>query len=268
MNDNDNKNIMSKANALMVQGRFSEAIPPLLESYKYNPTDTNTLLCLGVSETKVGNFDKAKTWLEKASDLNSKNPACYLYLANIQMQKQEIDNSIENYRKAISLQPDLPIAHLYLASLLMSTKQLEEAEYHYNYVINLQPDNADAYANLAQVLELSNKIKDARKSVDKALKIAPGHIGALLALGKIEKRDKNYSKAENIFKKIVSLSKAPPVTAMASLELGHCLDKLEKYDDAYAATLRSKKTYSDMAKNLPFDKTLYQEKIKRHIYQI
>ena len=253
-----------KANAFMVQGRFSEAVPVLMKLYKFNSSDDDILLRLGVSEIKLGHLEEAQNWLLKACDLKPTNPACYLYLANIQTQNHQAEEAIESYRAAISLQPDLAIAHLNIASLLMELKQLDDAEYHYKYVIKLQPGNADAYANLAQVEELLNKIEEARDSVAKALKIVPNHLAALMALGKIEKREKNYSVAEGLFRKIKTLSSIPSLTAIASFELGHCLDKLGQYDNAYAATLDGKGILIESIKNLPFDKSLYQKKIKQN----
>ena len=63
---------------------------------------------------------------------------------------------------------------------------------YYTKVIELNPENADAYANLAQVYELLNQTENARTTIKKALEIKNNHIGALLALAKLEKREKNY----------------------------------------------------------------------------
>lgn len=251
-----------QANALMVQGRFADAITLLNKLYEKDSSDDDTLLRLGVSELKLNNLDRSEEWLTKASELKSTNPACYMYLAHIKTQKQDIVNAIDNYRTAISLQPDLAVAHLHLASLLMSVKQLEDSEYHYNYVINLQPDNANAYANLAQVQELLNKIDEARNSVSKALSITPGHVAALMVLGKIKKRDGEYLDAEKMFEKVISLSSVPALSASASFELGHCLDKLERYNEAISMTIKGKDLVLNSINNLPFDKKIYQSKIE------
>jgi len=235
-----------------------------MEAVMENHADTDILLGLGIIEAASGSLDVARAWLEKACNLNTDNPRCYLELAGILRQQQDIEGAIENYQMAISLNPGLTVAHMNLAGLLMSSNLMDDAEYHYSYVIEKEPNNANAYANLSQVQEILNKTEEARSSAARALELAPNHAGAFMTLGKLDRRSRNYSKAVENFSRIISTSTDASVKSLAHIELGHVLDKLGQYDAAYSEFTNGKIIWAGITKDFPFDKSYYRERITRN----
>lgn len=180
------------------------------------------------------------------------------------MINKELDAAIENYQMAIGVNPEAGEAHLRLADLLAPRFKLEDAAFHYSYGLRLIPGHADGHAKLARVYEMLGRISEGRESANTALRLQPGHIGALVSLGIIEKRDKNYVEAKNIFRDVLHAATGDSVISVAAIELGHVLDRLGLYDDAYEQFVIGKAACQQLARNMPFDRQAFQKRIVKN----
>lgn len=261
---NNPKNINQEAQFLMSQGKLAEARDMLQKAHQQNPGNAGVLLGLGVVHARGGNFINAEEWLIKAADVAPNNPGIHIHLANTLSRLQKYDEAISHYQIAISINPDIFEAHFFLAGLMLTKKHLKNAEHHYKYAIKLKPDNPDCHANLAQLYELSHRLEDARNTANQALKLKSDHIGALMLIGKLEKREKHYVEAERIFKKILASATDEPLIATVNIELGHVFDKMAQFDTAWDAFSNGKSTWQSIAKNIPFDKQEYQKRIQQN----
>ena len=257
-------NINQEAQFLISQGKLAEARNILLKAQQQNPSDARILLGLGVVSAREGDFINAEKWLTMATDAAPSNANIHIHIANTLNQLQKQDEAISHYQTAISINPDIFEAHFLLAGLLLPRKDLKNAEYHYKYAIKLNSNNPDCYANLAQLYELTHKLKDARDAADKALQLKSNHIGALMLMGKLEKREKHYIEAEKMFKAVLASTTNESLIASVTIELGHVFDKKEDYDTAWDTFSTGKSTWQKIAANIPFDRLEYQNRIQHN----
>ena len=246
--------------------QLHEARETYLKANAMQPNDLDVLIALGIISAKLEDTANTQPWLEQADALarssNRSLPAiAYFYLGGIYRQQNEFDRAIEYFNAAISAHPDFPMAHLLLAGLYMAEKQLENAERHYQQVLRLQPDNVDAFANVAQVYEMLNQSDKAREAITKALALSADHAGALLALAKLEKREKNYAESARVLNRLIQLDQARNITAMATIELAQVLDKQKAFDAAFEAATSGKKMWGAAIGVIPFDRQHYQKRM-------
>lgn len=257
-------NVNQEAQMLIQQGRLSEAKDLLLKAHQNNSHDAMIMLGLGIVSAREGDFINAEKWLSMAIEAAPNNVNIHMHMANTLCQMQKHDEAISHYQTAISINPDIFEAHHFLAGLLLPRKDLENAEYHYKYAINLNSNNPDCHANLAQVYELMHKLDEAREAANMALQLDSDHVGALMLMGKLEKREKHYPEAERIFNTVLASTVNESLIASVNIELGHVLDKMKKYDAAWNAFSKGKKAWQDIAANIPFDRQEYQKLIQQH----
>ncbi len=98
------------------------------------------------------------------------------------------------YKQAIELNPDMPDVHNNLGKLLIAKEQYDEAEKVLLTEIGIKP-NPVAYYNLATVYELKGNISEAKKYINKALEMNLNYADALVDLGILYAREKNFDKA-------------------------------------------------------------------------
>lgn len=256
--------INQKAKFLISQGKLAEAKNLLLKAHQKDFSDAATLLGLGVISAREGDFINAEKWLGMATDAAPNNPNIHIHMANTLSRLQKNDEAISHYQAAISINPDIFEAHFFLAGLLLPKKHLKDAGHHYKYAIKLNPNNPDCHANLAQLYELTHKLGDSRNAAHQALQLKSDHIGALMLMGKLEKREKHYGEAERMFKNVLSSTTDESLIAAVNIELGHVFDRMSQYDVAWDAFSNGKLAWQKIAANISFDRQEYQKRIQKN----
>jgi len=250
-----------KARLLQETGSLEQARACLRNIQALYPDDPDIMCDLGTLCLREGDLYHAEEWLSQACSTAPENPLIHFHFANVLRQSQKFDDAIEHYQMVIAIQPNVFEAHLMLASTLMVQKQLEDAEYHFQYAIDLDPGNADFHGNLAQVYELTHRLEDARSACEKALQLNADHIGALMLLGKINSREKQHAEARRLFERVLSLATDDTLIAMTNIELGHVLDQLGQFDNAYKAFENGKSKWAEITADISFDRHEYQKHI-------
>jgi len=107
--------------------------------------------------------DDAVKILEKAIELDPKNPQLHINLGVaysepqlITHDKENIQRAIKAYRKAIKLDPDSALAHYNLGLLLAFTHKTGEAKKMYERAVQLEPENKGNFSGLLRVIEIRN----------------------------------------------------------------------------------------------------------------
>jgi tetratricopeptide (TPR) repeat protein len=120
---------------------------------------------LGVAYENRGEFDNALKEYGKASD---RLPVAYLYMGNVSLKKNELEEAGRYYRKAIEKEPGNADARNNLAWLYYLKKEnLDEAESLASKAIALDPSKAEIYRDtLDRIRELKAAQKGDRGSGD------------------------------------------------------------------------------------------------------
>jgi len=115
--------------------------------------------------------------------------AAIFYNEAIDVYKQEdVEKSIELFKKALELNPDFYEAQYNLAQILMSLDKNEEALHYLQEIIRLKPGNSETLYNLGKIQYKRGYLSSAYGYLKKIEASAPQYESAKILLDKIEKR--------------------------------------------------------------------------------
>lgn len=103
-----------------------------------------------------GSYTFAKEALERARDLDPKNPLWLLLLAQLEAQSQNIDAAYQNIREAITLKPNYSDAIFFLSQLDIAQGNVQAAIDATRAIISIEPQNPARYYQLG-VLEAAQQ---------------------------------------------------------------------------------------------------------------
>ncbi|MBQ8476180.1 tetratricopeptide repeat protein [bacterium] len=102
--------------------------------------------------------------------------------------QDDIEKSIELFKKAIELNPNFYEAHYNLAQILMSKEQNEEALKNLKEINALRPDDTETLYNIGKIQYKRGYLSDSYKYLNKIPANAPQYDSAKILIEKIEKR--------------------------------------------------------------------------------
>ncbi len=140
-----------------------------------------------------GAYENAQFAFNEAYKRNPANPGIPLLLAQLEINKENLDNARSYIRNSIALKEDYADAYLLLARLEASAKNIPAAIASTEKLAALSPDNAGIYFELG-VLKYSNAdYEGALVALQQALTISPDYANAqyygaltLVKLGRVE----------------------------------------------------------------------------------
>lgn len=211
------------------RGNFKAAIEILVPLLKVDSDDIRTLSLLGEAHLQARQYDKAMEYLERAANLQPKNPVFKERQARVHLALGKTEQALRDLEQAASLtdragQADMTLIMLHLGrkdydralkaiTVLEKklpnnpvTSNLKGLAYHgkgdrqaarkaYEQSLALKADFFPAAANLAK-LDLTEKKPDAaRKRYESVLKVDEKNIQAMLALANLAAAEKNEREA-------------------------------------------------------------------------
>jgi len=102
--------------------------------------------------------------------------------------QDDIEKSIELFKKAIEIKPDFYEAHYNLAQILMSREENDEALKHLKEIIVLKPDDSETLYNIGKLQYKRGYLSDSYNYLKKIDEHAPQYDSAIILINKIEKR--------------------------------------------------------------------------------
>lgn len=118
--------------------------------------DSWTLQELGDLYLKMGEYDDARSCLEKALDKDSASPAPYVSLGVVRSRKEDFRQSAQYFEEArrrnrndLNLWSNL--AEVYLKRNQKDLKQIEKAEAEFRKILKIAPDHIDSRIGLGEV---------------------------------------------------------------------------------------------------------------------
>jgi len=125
--------------------------------------------------------------------------------------------------------PDLPEALYLLGICLINMSKYLDAVTYLARASEIQPENPEYYSMLGIALSSIGSTGLAKKNFKKSLAIDEGNISALLGLGDIYFKEKNYQLAKELYTKTVNLK---PSFVAANMKLALALSNLDSYEEA------------------------------------
>jgi arylsulfatase A-like enzyme/Flp pilus assembly protein TadD len=176
--DPDNFAILTAYGTILVQaGRYDPAVGILERALAILDTDPEPWDSLGIAEWRRGEYQKAKTYYEKALSLD---PTYALAAANLgalyftlygerDRKPENLVRAIEYYQKAVETDPGMNLGYRGLGVALKTAGRLPEAAAAWERAVALDPSDAFSTISLGEAyLDLGDKAK-ARKFLERYL---------------------------------------------------------------------------------------------------
>ncbi len=192
-----------------------------------------------------GRMDEAIAAYQKLVSLNPNLADAWYNLAYLHRCRRHFEPAITAYRMALTCHIARPEeVHLNLAVILSEhLNRVDEAEVELQAALRLNPNFVPALLNLGNLQEDVGQSQQARSSYRKVLEIDP-EIGR--ATGRLAMIDIFEGKAGDAVPVLKAALDAGPPTpddqAEIGFALGHALDALGEYDDAFAALVAANNT--------------------------
>lgn len=121
--------------------------------------------------SKVKNPDISIAKLEKALELDTKNPDIYLNLGEAYMEKNDGSKAISNYKMAQELDPKSPAAKVNLGKLWVRAKNWTEAINYYKEAIQIDSTFAPGFLELGVLYSRANQPQLSKKYFKKYIEL-------------------------------------------------------------------------------------------------
>jgi tetratricopeptide (TPR) repeat protein len=230
----DEKNpvpVAGKGHVKLLQKKTAEGKALLTEAAEMNRKKTaEQWKAIGrayLSDTKF--LLDAISALEKAKALNNGDPEIHLLLGDAYLLQNRGGESVSSYERAASADPKWAKPLFKIAKVYQRSRNNEIVMDYLNRAITVDPEFAPAYKELGETYYLQKKASDAVKAYEKYLSISetPGEAKFQYAFFLI--MDKNYEKANTIFKEVLNSKNASPT---AYKFYAKSLLEQKKYDEA------------------------------------
>lgn len=141
---------------LFEAGRWNEIISVFegmsFKQFEFDPIIWNLA---GMAFLKIGDFEKAQQFCEKAVAIDDKYTVSYSNLGmihikvfNLTTNPDELPKAFQNYKKAIDLDPKLSAAHDGIGLVYLYQQDYDKAIQHLTTALKLQPDINHAHYNI------------------------------------------------------------------------------------------------------------------------
>lgn len=218
---------------------------------------------------KSGNIEKA---IQKGEDLVEKIPKsveAYLTLGRLYTIKKQHKKLIYLYQKALSHNPQSYQLRVNLGLAYLNLHQIEQAEECFEFVLKQDPANDEAMAGLARVAVLKNNPSLAERLYNTALTINPKSLLTLSYLGEFYLKQKEYAKAQGVYKKILKILPDAPWAniGLEEAQYGPLLKTIkdkEGTQDFHAAEALYLKLIAESSQSIKYSIQLGQLYIKTH----
>jgi cellulose synthase operon protein C len=143
---------------MMQEKQYEQGIALLLKVTEHSPALTPAYIDLSIAYERVGDLDRAETSLNKALQLDARNPAAQNQLGMLQRRKNEFAKARASYEGALAQSADFQNAHRNLAILCdVYLGDAQCALEHYEAYSRIVPDDADVAKWIADLRNRGGK---------------------------------------------------------------------------------------------------------------
>jgi tetratricopeptide (TPR) repeat protein len=154
---------------------------------------------------------KAETVIEKWIRDAPSDVKPYLWKLELARKiKAESSVLIEIIQKVLQLDPDSDQAHLELAEIYLQKHQLDEAEREYSTHLKAKPESSAAHLGLGIIAMERGDEEGAIRNLDRAERLDPRDVRPLLERGKLEVRSGRVESALTFIKRAMSIDAGEP----------------------------------------------------------
>ena len=177
----------------------------------------------------------AKLHIDVLLAVEPENPELHYRLATALLRLKEHTAMEREFRTLIARAPDNVELHMKLGEGLRGTGRDDEARAEYDTVLAIEPGNPDALYELAFLEERRHRVEESERLAKQGLALQPNHGFLHLALARVRRRQGRMEEALEMLRQIETANVGDACRVSALYEMGAILDKLKRYDEAFAA---------------------------------
>ncbi len=263
------------------------------------PDQLQLILQQAIRAFQSGNETLAENYLKQILKLKKDEVIALSIMGFIRINQKRNDEAINYLKKASRISPNDPSIRYNLGKILLESGHAQESIIHHQITVDLSPTNPNAWINFGKALYQINKYEKALNCFDNALKnnkeLLEARINRISTLVCLKKTDEalidletlllmnppssmylsiglafdeleNYKKAENIFKKALTLDQN---NQLIYISLGNCYFKQRYYKSAiesydHALSIDGNYHHAFLNKGICFNRLkLFHEAIKQ-----
>ncbi len=151
-------------------------------------------------------YTKALGEFQAAIAADPKFSQAWLYLARVQRDLFQMEDSEKSFRKAIEIDPDYLEARANFGGMLLDNGSVDESIRQLNAAIQRDPKHALSLSLLAQALRMKELYADAIESAQKAIKLNPRNAETHFWLAESLRMSAKYAEGVNEYRQYLQLS--------------------------------------------------------------
>ena len=223
----------------------NKAVEMLKKSKFLNPTNTHVYFLLGIMLFETDKINEAFIEFKQLEDFNPKYRNLSYYLALCYKKEKNYMAVLEYAQRALEESPENPAIYILLAQNYMSLEKERECYNLFQQAENKGVADVELYLAWGITLLNNNKISEAKEKIEKVLELDANNANALYRLGSCYYKEKNYEKAESLFKQAIF---EDPTNTLAISDLGILYYDTTRYEEAIntlfkAISISSQKSY-------------------------
>ncbi|MCW3053950.1 MAG: Tetratricopeptide 2 repeat-containing protein [Chthonomonadales bacterium] len=199
-----------RAEALIEQGKGTEAIPLLKQAIGLDPKSIQTRVLLGRAYITLRQFPNASQSFQAAVDLSPKEPEFLYYLGLAQSNETKFTVARSSFDRALELSPSDVRYRIAVADSYLQEKAYLPARRSLLEALGFAPDSPDVHARLGDLNEQENRHVEALDEYDAALRIDSKSVGALLGRASALSGLKRFPEAEKIVRDMIAANAKSP----------------------------------------------------------
>jgi len=204
---------------------------------------------LGNHILSLGALELARTWFERALDVDREHVIAIFQLGTICRNQGNLTDAIRRYEQGLQLDPRNAAALNNLGTIRESLNDQRKATACFERAVQLQPGFAEAHYNLGNCRRAAGDAEAAQAEYRTAIKLQPQLASAHNNLGSVLQAERRLPEAIECYRRAVMIR---PEYAAAQYNLGNALQTLGELDQAeecYEIALRVRPVYPDVWNN-------------------
>lgn len=167
----------------LFRGKYEDVIRSATQILRKDERHVGAMYAMAEANFELGRYELAKSIVGSAVELQPNRAELFYTAGLIEVELENDQGAIVNFRKAIEIRPQYPEARNNLGVLYQKARDYESAEEEFKNAIRAYPDFKEAYLNLGNAYKGGTKYKDAELAFKKALSIDPQFADAHFNLG-------------------------------------------------------------------------------------
>jgi protein O-GlcNAc transferase len=237
--------LFEQALTICQAGRFPEAEGIFRRILEIEPRHFDSLHCLGVVCSQLGNQVEALLHIDGALRIDTRSADVHNSRGNVLAALKRFEEALASFETAIVLDPRSAMAFGNRGNAQQELGQFEAAVASHDQAIALDPEDAEAYYGRGNALQELKRFDEAVASYDKAIELRPDHAEALTNRGLGLHELQRFDEAVASYDRAIALR---PHFAEALSNRANALLKMKRFEEALAGYDRAVAIRPDLAK--------------------